>query len=60
MEWIESPTTRLNGTESMDEIMQQAEDDEGIPQDEETYKKIGEKMESMLLYLSEKKLEHSS
>ena len=40
MEWLENPATKLNGTETMDEIMQQAEDDDGFPQDEDTYKKM--------------------
>ena len=40
MEWLEKPATKLNGTETMDEMMQQAEDEAGIPQDEETYRKI--------------------
>ena len=57
MEWIETPSTKLTGKEEMEEVMQQAEDEAGVPQHEETYRKIGEAMGSLLLHLSENKSE---
>ena len=51
MEWIETPSTKLTGKE--EKGMQQAEDEAGVPQHEETYREIGEAMGSLLLHLSE-------
>ena len=55
MESIETPSTKLTGKEEMEEVMQQAEDEAGVPRHEETYRKIGEAMGSLLLHLSENK-----
>ena len=55
MEWIESPSKKLTGRAEMDEVAQQAEEESGIPQHEETYRKIGEAMG--LLRLSENRSE---
>ena len=55
MEWLEKPTTRLTGTETLDELMQQAEDDEDVQQNEPLYKKLSEDLQAMLLFLSEDK-----
>ena len=57
MEWAESTSTKVTGRESMDEIMPQAEEEASIPQHEETYRKIGEALGSLLLHLSVDKSE---
>merc|ERR1712086_341472 len=57
MEWTESTSTKLTGRQSMEELMQQAEDEAAIPQHEETYRKIGEALGSLLLHLSVDKSE---
>ncbi len=49
MEWAEDPNTELTGDETMDEIMQQAEDEYGIPQSLAVYEQMSEMLATLML-----------
>ena len=57
MEWIENPNTVLTGEETLDEIMQKAEDEAGIPKHEPTYSRLDRALKSILMQKSENKTE---
>jgi len=57
MEWIETSGTKITGREEIDDIMDLAETEAGIPQHLETYEKIGDALEGMLMHISEDKSE---
>ena len=57
MEWIETPGTKITGRQEIDELMEQAETEAEIPQHFETYRKVGDALEGMLMHISEDKSE---